>query len=102
VGYCVAQQQVEAERLENDIMTEGEVWRVTGLLCGDPFEVKFTSWDSYDPEAKARAFYDGQTCLINTSLTVQVITRTWEKPVQSKDGPETRESGGPCLPDEAA
>ena len=80
-------------------MTEGQVWRVKGLLGGDPFEVQFTSWDSYDPEEKAREFYNGQTFLTNTSLTVQTVTRTWERTVESKDGPETRDAGYAVEPD---
>ena len=75
------------------VMTEGEIWKVKGLLGGDPFEVEFSSWDSLDPERKAREFYDGQTFLINTSLTCQHITRTWDAVIESKDGPETREGG---------
>lgn len=85
-----------------EIMTEGYVWRVKGLFGGDPFEVQFTSWDSFDPEEKARDFYNGQTFLTNTSMTVQCVTRTWERTVASKDGPETRDAGGPCLPEEPA
>ena len=81
-------------------MTEGYVWRVKGLLSGDPFEVQFTSWDSFDPEEKAREFYAGQTFLTNTSITVQTVTRTWERTVESKDGPETRESGHAVAPEE--
>jgi len=81
-------------------MTEGEVWRVKGLLDYDPFEVQFTSWDSMDPERKAREFYNGQTFLINTSLTVQRVTRTWERTVESKDGPETRDSGYAVPPED--
>jgi len=81
-------------------MTEGYVWRVKGLLSGDPFEVQFTSWDSFDPEEKAREFYNGQTFLINTSITVQTVTRTWERTVESKDGPETRDAGYAVPPEE--
>jgi hypothetical protein len=82
---------------QNDIMTEGEIWKVKGLLHYDEFEVSFTSWDSMDPEQKARTFYEEQTFLINTSLTRQRIVRSWDEVIESKDGPETRESGAPEL-----
>ena len=78
---------------QNDIMTEGEVWKVKGLIHLDEFEVSFSSWDSMDPEQKARTFYEGQTFLINTSLTRQRVIRSWDEVIDSKEGPETRESG---------
>lgn len=78
---------------QNDIMTEGEVWKVKGLLHGDEFEVSFSSWDSLDPEEKASTFYAEQTFLINTSLTRQRVVRSWDEVIESKDGPDTRGTG---------
>lgn len=78
---------------EADVMTEGEIWKVKGLLHYDEFEVSFSSWDSMDPEQKARTFYEQQTFLINTTLTRQRVIRTWDEVVESKDGPETRDVG---------
>lgn len=85
---------------ENDIMTEGEVWKVKGILHYDEFEVSFNSWDSRDPEQKARTFYEQQTFLINTTLTCQRVIRSWDEVVASKDGPETRDQGDTGCPDE--
>jgi hypothetical protein len=82
-----------------EVMTEGEVWKVKGLLDGDEFEMAFTSWDSMDPERKARTFYEQQTFLINTSLTRQHVVRSWDEVIASKDGPETRDEGYACAPD---
>jgi len=78
---------------DKNIMTEGEVWKVRGLLHYDEFEVSFSSWDSMDPEQKARTFYAEQTFLVNTTLTRQYVVRSWDEVIESKDGPETRSGG---------
>ena len=78
---------------KDDVMTEGEVWKVKGLLHFDEFEVSFSDWDSMNPEQKARTFYEEQTFLVNTSLTRERVIRLWPEVVESKDGPETRDSG---------
>jgi hypothetical protein len=84
---------------EDDVMTEGEIWKVKGLLHFDEFEVAFSDWDSINPEQKARTFYEEQTFLVNTSLTRERVIRLLPEVVESKDGPESRESeqddGGP-------
>lgn len=85
---------------QSEIMTEGEIWTVKGLLLGHEFEASYSSWDSYDPEELAREVYGKQGFLINTTLTRQRVIRSWDEVVESKDGPETREQGETSCPEE--
>lgn len=76
--------------VQREVMTEGEVWRVRGLLCGDPFEISFDAWNSYDPESKARTLYENQTFLTNATVesgytlrSVPVEVERQKRPVET-------------------